>query len=241
MVATITAASASRNSSSRLGAHGLVEPGVIGERRHPGGGAASRPARRRRRACRHRRRPTRPGRSATSSSTRRVALAALALGRQGELGPGEAGDELARVREPQLGADVLARAGIGGGGDGEARHLREDLGQAAQHAVVGAEVVAPLADAVRLVDGDQREAAGARAAPASPAASGLRARGRAGRARRRRSGARCSTRFHRDRCWSSSRAAATPDWLSAATWSVIRAISGETTRPRPGRSMDGIW
>ncbi len=33
--------------------------------------------------------------------------------------------------------------------------MREHLGQPAQHAVVGAEVMAPLADAVRLVDGHQ--------------------------------------------------------------------------------------
>jgi hypothetical protein len=57
----------------------------------------------------------------------------------------------------QLGADVLASAGIGGGSDGQARHAREHVGEAAQHAVFGTEVVAPLADAVRLVDGDQRE------------------------------------------------------------------------------------
>ena len=35
----------------------------------------------------------------------------------------------------------------------------------------------------------------------------------------------------------SSRSAATPDCCSAATWSVISAISGETTRPRPGRDQ----
>ena len=39
----------------------------------------------------------------------------------------------------------------------------------------------------------------------------------------------------------SSRAAATPDCCNPATWSVIRAIRGETTRPRPGRTMLGIW
>ena len=39
----------------------------------------------------------------------------------------------------------------------------------------------------------------------------------------------------------SSRSAATPDCCMAATWSVISAISGETTSPKPGRIMLGIW
>ena len=34
---------------------------------------------------------------------------------------------------------------------------REDLGEAAEHAVLGAEIVSPLADAVGLVDGHQRQ------------------------------------------------------------------------------------
>ena len=39
----------------------------------------------------------------------------------------------------------------------------------------------------------------------------------------------------------SSRAAATPDCCSPATWSAISAISGDTTSPRPGRIRLGIW
>ena len=35
--------------------------------------------------------------------------------------------------------------------------MGEEIGQAPQHPVLGAEVVAPLADAVGLVDGDQRQ------------------------------------------------------------------------------------
>ena len=38
-----------------------------------------------------------------------------------------------------------------------------------------------------------------------------------------------------------SAAALTPAWRSASTWSRIRAISGETTMPTPGRQMAGIW
>ena len=84
-----------------------------------------------------------------------VSLAALALCRQGELRACKAVDELQRVSEPQLGADVPTCAGIGGGSDRQARHFREYLGQSAEHAVFGAEVVAPLADAVGLVDGHE--------------------------------------------------------------------------------------
>ena len=81
--------------------------------------------------------------------------ALLALGRKGELGPGETVDELGAVLQPQLGADVVAGPRVGGGCDRQPGRLGEHFGQAAEHAVFGAEVVAPLADAVRLVDGDQ--------------------------------------------------------------------------------------
>ncbi len=86
-----------------------------------------------------------------------MGLSRLALGRQLQLGPGEAVDELARLAQAQFGADVLAGAGVGCGGHRQARGVREHLGQLAQHAVFGTEVVAPLADAVRLVDGQERD------------------------------------------------------------------------------------
>ena len=156
MVATMTAASASRNCSSRVRAQVLVEAGVVGERQHARGdqlvgkllhavaragvddAGAARPL----------------GHQLQHAP---VAVAALALGRQRQLRPREAVDELARIAQPQLGADVVARARVGRGGDGEARHLREHLRQPSQHAVLRTEVVAPLADAMRLVDRHQRE------------------------------------------------------------------------------------
>ena len=55
--------------------------------------------------------------------------------------------------------DVGAREVVGGGGERDARHVREALVQHAQAEVVLAEVVAPLADAVRLVDGEQAQQA----------------------------------------------------------------------------------
>ena len=60
---------------------------------------------------------------------------------------------------PQLEAldDVGARQRVGGGGEGDARHAGIALGQHRELQVVLAEVVAPLADAVRLVDGEHRK------------------------------------------------------------------------------------
>jgi len=37
------------------------------------------------------------------------------------------------------------------------------------------------------------------------------------------------------------KAAFTPSWMSASTWSCISAISGDTTMPTPCRSSAGIW
>jgi hypothetical protein len=69
----------------------------------------------------------------------------------------EAAQEGARrfaVEEP--GDDLVLRLGIGGGGEGGQRHV-ERAAQLSDPEIVGAEVVAPLADAVRLVNGDQAD------------------------------------------------------------------------------------
>ena len=71
--------------------------------------------------------------------------------------PVEAVQELARGTQVQALDDLAARGGIGGGGERDARHLGIALGQHRQLQVFGAEVVAPLRDAVRLVDGEQRD------------------------------------------------------------------------------------
>ena len=54
--------------------------------------------------------------------------------------------------------DVLANAGVGGGGEREHAGVAELLPQLPEEQVVGAEVVPPLRDAVRLVDGEQVDA-----------------------------------------------------------------------------------
>ena len=69
----------------------------------------------------------------------------------------EAGDEDLRRLHLQRAQDVVARARIRGRGQRDARHAGELFGQAGQLAVLRAELVAPLRDAMRLVDREQRE------------------------------------------------------------------------------------
>ena len=59
--------------------------------------------------------------------------------------------------EPELGDDLFARALVGGGRQRDAGDAREPLGQHLELTVFGPEVVSPLGDAVRLVDGEQRQ------------------------------------------------------------------------------------
>ena len=56
---------------------------------------------------------------------------------------------------PKLGDDVVLHGGRGGGGEGDDGRGAKRGQVLAEHAVVGAEVVAPLRDAVGFVDGDQ--------------------------------------------------------------------------------------
>ena len=57
----------------------------------------------------------------------------------------------------ELGQDVGAGARVGGRGQREPRHVRMVVEQRPQLAIVGPEIVAPFADAMRFVDRDQRE------------------------------------------------------------------------------------
>ena len=69
----------------------------------------------------------------------------------------EAGDEHRRVIHPQRRQDVSAGAWIGRRGQCDARHPGEDVRQSAQLAKFRPELVAPLRNAVRLVNSDQRQ------------------------------------------------------------------------------------
>ena len=76
--------------------------------------------------------------------------------RVGDVRPIEAGEDQPVLRNAKLLQNVGAGGRVGGGGQRHARHV-EAVEQWAQQAIVGAEVVAPLADAMRLVHGDQRQ------------------------------------------------------------------------------------
>src|SRR5665647_3528248 len=74
--------------------------------------------------------------------------------RVADVGPVEARDVARRVAEAQAGADVVARLRVGGGRTGDDGDAGEQPGQLPELHVLGAKVVAPLADAMRLVDGE---------------------------------------------------------------------------------------
>ena len=85
-------------------------------------------------------------------------LGELALGPQdleGQVGPVEAGDGHKGVFQVQQGEDVLPDLGGGGGGKGGDHRPAGELSQKLRDGqVAGAEVLAPLGDAVGLVHGD---------------------------------------------------------------------------------------
>ncbi len=61
------------------------------------------------------------------------------------------------VGDAQLRQDVGARPFVGRRGQGQARHVRIVVQKGSQLAIVGPEIVPPFADAMRLVDRDQRQ------------------------------------------------------------------------------------
>ena len=117
----------------------------------------------------------------------------------------------------------------------------KQLGEAAELAIFGPEIVAPLADAMRLVDGKERDVGIGDERAGSPAV--ISALGRdIEQIERRRAAARRGSRLafvRRQR--GIERLGAHPCWRSASTWSRIRAISGEMTMPTPGRQSAGTW
>lgn len=70
------------------------------------------------------------------------------------VGAVEGGDDPERVRHAEHLGDVVPDGGGGGGGDGQHRS-GDDLAEKVDAPEGGAELVAPLRDAVRLVDGDE--------------------------------------------------------------------------------------
>ena len=86
--------------------------------------------------------------------------ALLGLEGQPEIGPVEASHEDARRHGEQLVDDVVAGRRIGGRGEGESLQPAADLPRhVAQAEIFGAKIVAPLRDAVGLVDRHHRDVA----------------------------------------------------------------------------------
>jgi len=74
-----------------------------------------------------------------------------------DVGPVETADEQPRIFKLEALDDVGARQVVGRGGERDARHAGVALVQHGEGTVFGAEVVAPLAHAMRLVDGEERQ------------------------------------------------------------------------------------
>ena len=81
-----------------------------------------------------------------------------------EIRPIEGADQLDRIAQPELRADVAAHARRGRRGVGVHADAGQELAQPAELTILGPEVVPPLADAVRFVHGDEARAARRRAA-----------------------------------------------------------------------------
>jgi hypothetical protein len=163
-----------------------------------------------------------------------------------DVGAVEAADELARLLQLQPLDDVGAREVVGGGGERDARHAGVALVQHRQAAVLGPEVVAPLADAVRFVDGEQGQLA---ARAGCPAGSGTAAWSRARAPRRAGDLAARQPPLDVLRLLEGERGieerGLDPASCSAPTWSCISAMSGDTTTlmpwPARWRAMAGTW
>src|SRR5438067_8089524 len=69
-----------------------------------------------------------------------------------QIRPRESGDERFRLAELKLSADVLADVGRGGGRESDRLGVIELPPQSAQPRVIGTEIVAPFANAVRFID-----------------------------------------------------------------------------------------
>src|SRR5690242_13629212 len=74
-----------------------------------------------------------------------------------QIGAAKAGDVLERLAEPELLDDVVADALGGAGGEGGNRAVREKFAEAAELAILGAEVMAPFGNAMGFVNSEERD------------------------------------------------------------------------------------
>ena len=77
--------------------------------------------------------------------------------RVADVGAIESRDDHAVARDAELVEDIGAGDCVGGGGEREAGDFGEGVEQRAEETIVGAEIVAPFADAMRFVDREEAE------------------------------------------------------------------------------------
>ena len=195
-----------------------------------------------RRACAWRRRRSRARRlRPTASQHERLVACACAswnvLDGEVDVRPVEAADDDRRVAHAEPLDDLVADRRRGGRGQREHRRAAERLDRRAEPQVVGAEVVAPLADAVRLVDDEQRRPGGGDSSSDLGVGELLRGEEEELERRPRASSASASSRSRSGDARVELRGAAAPRVGAApSTWSRCSAISGETTTRRARRS-----
>ena len=155
-----------------------------------------------------------------------------------------AAEDRAVSGKAQLGADILDRARIGGRGQCQPGDLGEAVRQHPEAAVFRPEMMAPLADAMRLVDGEEGDAA---VSPPSPRQGAVEGPARSGGDIQQLDGAALRQVAAdlalpgpraRSEC---SAAAAMPCWRSAATWSSPARSAGRPPTPSPSRHSAGTW
>ncbi len=152
----------------------VVEPGVVGDRRdartleHAGNAID--------RAARRGVDDGLPVPLAQRVHERQVAVGIRARGDHVvvQIGAVEARDHGARPVERQLPDDVLANFGRGRGGERDGGRRPEPLAHGGEAEVAGAEIVSPLAHAVRFIHREKRHADGAQAIGEAPEVEALR-------------------------------------------------------------------
>jgi len=156
-----------------------------------------------------------------------------------EVRPATAEVDDLRVAHAQRGDDVAHDVGRGGRGQREDRRAPERLGGAPDAEIGGPEVMTPLRDAVRLVDGEE---ARPRGGERLELARLLQALGRdvdelalapTDLRHLRRSSRAVSVELRV--------AASTAASLRCSCWSFMSAMSGETTITGPSRKIAGSW
>jgi hypothetical protein len=128
--------------------------------------------------------PLSPRWSSRNSSSCRAAVV-LGHHRVADIGPVEGADELARVFQRQALDDLAPCRRVRGGGQRDPRDLRPAFVQQRELAVLGAEIVAPIATRSAPRRWRTARSGCARAATGSAGSAGVRGRRRAGRARHR--------------------------------------------------------